>query len=87
MFNILICFLLLIVSVAIIFLLAPVEDENKPLDELERQIFKKRARIISVLLFVMSILFIAIDQAELASCITISIVVSVIMLILGKIKN
>lgn len=84
--NNLTCIAFLILSAFIVFFLAPVEDQNKPLDELEQKVYKKRSRIISLLLSILTILFIGAGQRQIANCIAISILASTIMLILGKVK-
>ncbi|MDD3339848.1 MAG: accessory gene regulator B family protein [Lachnospiraceae bacterium] len=85
--SVLACLILLASSVCSVFLWAPVEDRNKPLDEIEQYVYKKRSRIIAVFLFVTAILFITINQVEIASCISVSVAASAIMLIFGKISN
>ncbi|MEG7531582.1 MAG: accessory gene regulator B family protein [Hungatella sp.] len=85
--SVLPCQIILAVSVGIIFMLAPVEDQNKSLDEIEQNVYKKRSRIIARFLFLIAILFIAIDQTQIAYCISISVVASAIMLIFGKYNN
>lgn len=79
--------IILLISTSFVFLLAPVEDQNKPLDELEQLVYKKRSRIITILLLFLAVLFIGAGQSQITNCITISIFASAIMLILGKIKN
>jgi accessory gene regulator B len=74
-------------SACVVFLLAPVEDKNKPLDELEQLVYKKRSRIIVLLLSLLAALFIGIGQIQIANCVAVSILASAVMLILGKIKN
>ena len=76
-----------LLSACVVFLLAPVEDKNKPLDELEQQVYKKRSRIIVLLLSLLAVLFIGIGQIQIANCVAVSILTSAVMLILGKIKN
>jgi accessory gene regulator B len=79
--------IILLISTGFVFLLAPVEDQNKPLDELEQLVYKKRSRIIAIFLLLLAVLFMGAGQSQIANCITISIFASAIMLILGKIKN
>lgn len=79
--------IILLASIYLVFLLAPVEDENKPLDELEQRVYKKRSRIVVSALTLLAVLFIVVEQLQIANCIIISILAVAIMLILGKIKN
>ena len=60
--NNLIRLMVLVVSTSIVYLLAPVEDRNKPLDELEQQVYRKRSRIIVILLF--SFIYICSNRPE-----------------------
>ena len=82
-----VCFLILLLSGAAIFILAPVEDENKPLDEKEQIVYKKRSRIILFFLSALALLFLFTGRTLIANNITISILSSGIMVILGKIRN
>lgn len=85
--NSIICLVMLLLSDMVIFILAPVEDENKPLDEKEQMVYKQRTHIILLFLSAMILFFLLIGRIQLASNITISVLASAIMLILGKIKN
>lgn len=81
------CILVVLVSGSVIFKLAPVEDKNKPLDDVEVVVYKYRSRIIcGVLTIVVSILLL-INESEIASCITVSFLAVSVMLILGVVKN
>lgn len=71
----------------IIFLLAPVEDENKPLDETEQQVYKKRSRWITAVLSAAAIILLVLKLSPLTYCITVAVMASAIMLVLGKLKN
>ena len=86
-FNIIFCSILTVLSISVIFILAPVQDENKPLDEVEKKVFKKLSRVISLLYgFIIFLLFLF-NKNQLAYCIVISLFTLTIMLILGKIRN
>lgn len=82
-----VCLVMLLFSGTVIFILAPVEDENKPLDEQEQMVYKQRTHIILFLLSAIILFFLLIGKIQIASNITISVFASAIMLILGKIKN
>lgn len=75
------------VSATIIFLLAPVEDENKPLDETEQKVYKKRSRWIAIMLSAAAIILLILKLQYIANCITVAVMASSIMLVLGKFKN
>jgi accessory gene regulator B len=70
-----------------VLLLAPVEDSNKPLDQLEVTVFRKKARIFLAVLSVIAIVlwFTGIEQSSLS--VVMALAVSAVMLILGAVKN
>lgn len=83
-------FLVLILSIASSFLilfLAPVEDENKPLDKIEIKIYTKRT--IRNLIIVFGILIIALifNKISFSACICISLLCNGLVLLIGKINN
>ena len=80
-------YLMIVISGAVILLLSPVEDKNKPLDEKEIQVYKKRT--VAILIFEM-ILFIVMNFLNLqmfSVSICYAMVMLGILLILGLIKN
>lgn len=74
------------ISSGIIFLLAPVEDKNKPLQQNERIEFKKRTNILLGALLGLIILFWFVVQQQIAICIMLALDMVAIMLLLGKLK-
>lgn len=84
--NFLVVILAIISSILILFL-APVEDENKPLDEIEIKIYTKRT--IRNLIIVFSVLSITLifNKINLSACICISILCNGLVLLVGKINN
>ncbi|RFZ75549.1 accessory regulator AgrB [Lacrimispora amygdalina] len=82
-----VCILVLLFSGSVIFILAPVEDENKPLDETEQMVYRHRSRIVLSVLSALTLLFLVTGLVPIANNITLSLLVSAIMLILGIIKN
>lgn len=85
--NGIVCFLILLLSGAVIFILAPVEDENKPLDEKEQMVYRHRSRIVLFFLSAFTLSFLVTGIIQVANNIAISLLASAIMLILGEIKN
>ena len=79
--------ILTLISSFTIILLAPIEDENKPLDELETKIYSKRAKRNLLLVILLLCLMLILNKFNLATCICISLVCNIFMLILGKINN
>ncbi|MBU5314543.1 accessory gene regulator B family protein [Tissierella carlieri] len=82
-----ICFIITTVSCIIILLIAPVEDANKPLDQEEKRIFKKRTNIILGVLIGFALLFWFTGEKQISICIIMGICLISVMLVLGKIKD
>lgn len=85
--NSIVCILVLLFSGAVIFILAPVEDENKPLDETEQMVYRHRSRVVLSVLSALTLLFLVTGLVPIANNITLSLLVSAVMLILGIMKN
>ena len=75
------------ISTGIIMLFAPMEDINKPLDQNEKQIYKKRSHIILSFLIGLAVLFWLVEQKQISTSITLAIDVLAFMLVLGNSKN
>ena len=71
----------------IIFWLAPVEDLNKPLRQIEIVIYKRRARFLFVLLLILTFLFWFAGKEQISVSILMALQVVSVMLILGVLKN
>ena len=67
-----------------IWILAPIEDANKPLDSFEKKIYRNRTRTILVLEIGITLLAILLNHNELAFVISNSVLVLSFMLILRK---
>ncbi|HHX60056.1 MAG TPA: accessory gene regulator B family protein [Epulopiscium sp.] len=87
LWNNFICFIIMTIASIIIFVLAPVEDGNKPLDDVEQTVYKKRTNIILSILIGLTVLFWVISLKQISICISVSLGTLSIMLMLGKIKN
>jgi len=74
-------------SIAVVFFLAPVEDENKPLDAIEIKVYRRRSRIVLVILSAVAIFFFILDNTPLLNCFSIAVATSAVMLIAGVVKN
>lgn len=74
-------------AVLIVFLLSPVEDKNKPLDEIEHKVYKKRAVLIAASEVVIGIVFKLIGLENLFAAVAYSFAALSLMLVAGKIKN
>lgn len=74
-------------AITIVFLLSPVEDKNKSLDETEQKVYKKRTVLIALLEFFIGIIFKLSGLDSLFVAVVYSFTVLCVMLIAGKIKN
>ncbi len=82
-----ICVLVSIIIGIIIFIFAPRADENKPLDEIETIVFKKRARSIYCTQVFILLIFLLLGWTELASCLVMTFAAMGLMLILDILKK
>jgi len=80
------CIVAIIIGSVLCFVLAPVEDKNKPLDEKEQRVFKKRAYLILIIEICISAAMYFVWKTVF-EVISLAIFVEGIMLVLGKIKN
>ncbi len=71
----------------VILALSPVEDKNKPLDETEHKIYKRRTVLIAALELVVALLLKLLISNNLFIAIVYSFAVLSLMLIAGKVKN
>lgn len=77
----------LAISCVIIFILAPVEDANKPLDDIERVIYKRRTYVIIALEVIIYIIALAFRIESVILCVYWVFVAMSIILVLGRSKN
>lgn len=80
------CVIMLMAGLIVCIMLAPVEDKNKPLDEDEIHIYRKRSfavLLIEICVWLIFVLFIH----KFKQVIPIVIFTEALMLVLGKIKN
>lgn len=86
-FNIVLYEILVLISLIIILLLAPVEDENKKLDNVEKRVFRKRAYIIAFLEVLLYHLFWFMHLMNCCKIISTALFSLTILMIIGSIKN
>ena len=77
--------IVMIISIIICLLFAPVEDHHKPLDDTEVKVFKKRFFIVLVIEIILWVILHLVNKKS--SAIMCSMSVETVMLIIGKIKN
>ena len=78
---------LVLAAGAIILVFAPFADENKPLDEIEKKVFRKRMRIVLFAEIVLISAFWALGWTWVAVCIAVSVAVAGLMVIVGLLRN
>ena len=74
-------------SGVVIFALAPVADKNKPLDQKEKVVYKKKAIIILSILISAIVLLLLLGKSQILLCITMALVILSFMLVLGRIVH
>lgn len=82
-----ICFIITITSCVMIFILAPVEDINKPLDDTEQIVYKKRTREITILELTFFIVTSIFKMKRVSLCVMWVLFTMGIILLIGKYKN
>lgn len=85
--DVITCMFVVLISGSVVFNLAPVEDENKPLDDVEVMVYKHRSRIICGVLVIAVLTLLLVNETEMASCLAVSILSASVMLVLGKARN
>lgn len=81
-----ICLGLLVLSSVVILLLSPIETKNKPLDEIEKIIYRKKTIIVWSVETCVAIVFIILDITEIHIAITLAQVIISIALIFGNLQ-
>lgn len=74
-------------AILVVLALSPVEDQNKPLDETERKVYKKRAAIIAAVELVIGLAFKLFGLDSLFVAMVYSFAVLCFMLVIGAVKN
>ncbi|MDD2482169.1 MAG: accessory gene regulator B family protein [Lutispora sp.] len=81
-----ICFIVALGAGSIIVSLAPVEDSNKPLDQKEKAVYKRRTYVVLGILTALILAFWFMGLHQTSVCIIMALTVLAFMLVLGKIK-
>lgn len=85
--NLLALWIPTLIAAGIIFLLAPVENDSKPLDDLEITHYRRRTRVFLAIEIALCALLSALGLAGFAMAITVGFVLLSISLIAGITKN
>ncbi len=78
---------MLVISGIVIVILAPVETENNPLDEIEKKVYRKRSLIVLSLEILACIFLQIISKKWVVQTVVLGLFAECIMLIAGIIKN
>jgi len=74
---------LIVISSVVIWIFAPVETENNPLDEVEQHVYRKRTRIILVIEIVIVLLCLIFSKDQTAATIVLGLFTEALMLLVG----
>lgn len=75
------------ISSIVIWITAPVETENNPLDEVEQLVYQKRTRIILVIEIVIILLCLIFSKNQIAATIVLGLFTEELMLLARIIEN
>lgn len=79
--------IIFLIAFFIIYLLSPVEDSNKPLDDIEKVTFRKRSIIVASLQCLLFALSFSFNFTELSYCFFWNFILVSSVLLVGKAKN
>lgn len=80
-------YVVLLAAALVVIVLSPVEDKNKPLDEIEHRVYKKRTILIVATELLIGIVLKLMGLDNLFVAVVYSFVVLSFMLVAGKVKN
>ncbi len=80
--NVFIYIGLLFLSGIIIIVFSPIDNANKPLDDLEKKVYKKKAVIICIIEILMAVLFLCLNLLPIAACLTWTLVMVSVMMVM-----
>ncbi len=76
-----------LIAAGLILALSPIEDKNKPLDKVEKKIYKKRCIIVLFIEFLLLIVFRFFQNDNFSICIEMTWITLSLMLLIGIAKN
>lgn len=80
-------YVVLLAAALVVIVLSPVEDKNKPLDEIDHRVYKKRTILIAATELLIGIVLKLTGLDNLFVAVVYSFVVLSFMLVAGKVKN
>ena len=75
------------VSIGILLLYAPIGHRNKPLEDIEILIYKRRLKWILLVVTVVFISFMIVNWITLAYAVSLAVLLSTVMLLVAKMDN
>ncbi len=80
-------YVILAVAMLVVFVLSPIEDRNRPLDEIEHKVYKRRTILIAAAELLFGIMLKLTKFDTLFVAVVYSFAVLSLMLVAGKVKN
>ena len=85
--NVLVCVGLLIISGVVILILSPVQSENKPLDNIEFVIYRKKAITVWTVEFMCAVICTVVEFNDILMCILLAHIALVLSQLFAKVEN
>lgn len=85
-FNMFVCLGLLMISGVVILVLSPVEAKNKPLDNIEYVIYRKKAVVIWATEFVCAIVCLVLNLGDLSECVMMAHIILALSQLSAKVE-
>lgn len=76
-----------VISVVYIFLVAPIDSENKRLDNDEIRVYGRKARIMATAMFIVSLILFLLKLNVFAFSVMTGIIISAFLMVVGQIEN
>lgn len=84
--NAVIPFCILVVCGAVVYLLAPLDSEDKPLTRAEMVLYRQKTRVIDIAMVIISIVGLCLRLPAILHTASISMALECVLLVLGKVK-
>ena len=84
--NTVIPFGILVVCGAVVYLLAPLDSEDKPLTRAEMVLYRQKTRVIDIAIVIISIVGLCLHLPAILHAASISMALECVLLVLGKVK-
>lgn len=85
--NSIIPFCILAVCGAVVYLLAPLDSEDKPLTRAEMVLYRQKTRAIDIIIVIISIVGLCLHLPAILHAASISMALECVLLVLGKVKS